>query len=325
MPSDRDSLRSPVTVALREEADDAEWDDLLASDPRATAFHSSPMHRAAARHTPGWSARWLEARRDARLVAGLPLMLRRRWGLEDWVSGMGGGYGGPVALPDAEEAEAALGRAFVRLGGWRRRHLELVWAGRRPPRGTWKGIGELSTAVLDVDADRDFDQLLLDRLPMNRRNECNRSDRRGLRVEVDESGQWLSDFHRIYRARCEQWKSPAVAEGYLREMLEQRPEARLFAVLTDEDRLVGAHLCVHLPGQLFAWVGTTERMKGVFPSSLVVREELRWCHRQRVEQLNLGSSLGIEGVRNFKRLVGARDDPRWILREQARWTRWLRR
>lgn len=324
MPSDSRPSPTEPSVTLRDDVDDAEWERLCASDPRATLFHTSRLHRDAGRTHDGWQSRWLEARRVDRLVAGLPVLCRRHLGFEDWVSGIGGSYGGPVAEPDAADAEARLGRAFRDLGGWRRRRLELVWAGREPPRGVWEGLRPLSTAVLDVDPTLDFERLLLQQLPKNRRNECRRSDRRGLRAEIDERGEHLSRFYSLYRERCEEWGSPPVPQDFLRSVLDAGDAAHLFVARTEDGRVVGGHLTVELPGELFAWVGTTERIAGVFPSSLLIREELRWCHRRKITRLNLGSSLGIEGVRNYKRLLGAREDRRWILRREPRWSRWLK-
>jgi CelD/BcsL family acetyltransferase involved in cellulose biosynthesis len=304
-------------LEIREDVDAGEWAELVDSDPDATVFHRPWFAEAVTRFHPDWKATWLQARREGQLVAGLPFHRRSRLGWQDWVSGWGGSYGGPVGVDPA--AIETVVRGFLRTHRLWRRHSEIVWASSQPPRESGPRWSPLETFVVRADGIEDFEELLLRRLPKNRRNECRRSVKRGLRVEVDPDAACLPAVWDIYREQCERWGSPPVHAGVWEAVLSNAPQGHLFVVLDEGDEVVGGHLCVELPGELFAWLGTTRRLEQTFPSSLIIREELRWVHDHGLGRLNLGSSMGLEGVRNYKALLGATNERRWIHRSTAWW------
>ena len=310
-----------LTLAVVDVVDDAEWDELSGRDPRAHGL----LHPRALRcvTTAGWRPRWYEVRdSDGGLRAGLGCAVRSRGGLLTLVAGPGGLYGGPVAGPDDAQAEALLAEAFGHRDRLRVVHRELVWARREPPRGDWSGLQALDAAVLDVDPHASFDRFLMDVVPKNRRNECNRSDRRGLRTEVHADARALAEFHPLYVERCREWGTPPLSLELLTTLVDTVDQAMVFVTRDADDRLIGAHVCVDLGDELFAWVGTTERRKDVFPSTVLVREEARWCHQHGRSRLNLGSSIGRAGIEGYKKLLGARWDRRWIVDEDRRpWRR----
>ena len=317
------TIASGLELGRRNEVDFGEWSELIRRDRRATVFQHPSVLEAFACHERGADAVWWEVRRsDRRLVGGLPLLRRRRWGTIAVLSGPAGIYGGPVTDPACSQAETILAEAFYREAGARWVHREMVWARPEPPRGDWKGLQPLPTAVLEIDPERPFEHFLREVFPKNRRNEGNRSDRRGLHVAVEDHARSIAEFHPLYRERCREWGVAPVADGLLVAMVDSHPECFVFVARDAEDRLVGAHVVVDLGDELFAWVGTTARRKDVFPATVLVREEARWCHRQRYRRLNLGASAGRQGVADYKRLLGARDDARWIVRADRRpWRR----
>ena len=312
-----------IRVEVRDEVDDQEWSDLLGRDPRAHCLQRPVVTRLIAEYDRAWSARWLEVRdEDGRLRAGLGFNERTRYGLTTKLAGWGGLYSGPVAAPDDAEAEALLARAFLSHRRVTAVHRELVWAGTEPPRGNWDGMRRLDAAVLDVDPDRSFQHFLAESFTNNRRNEGNRSDRRGLRLEVHRDGRALAAFHPLYVRQAAEWGTRAIGLNVLEALVEELPEAMVFATFDADQRVCGAHVCFDLGHELFAWVGTTERRRDVFPSTVIVREEARWCHANGRRRLNLGSSIGRRGIEGYKRAFGARWDVRWIVDEDRRpWRR----
>ncbi len=249
-------------------------------------------------------------------------MVRRHLGLEDWVSGWSGSYGGPL-WDGAPEVVEDLALAFRRTDSLRRRRSEIVWAGAERPAGPWKGWEPLKTAVLPLDGQASFDDFLRGTFPKNRRNECTRSEKRGLRVVHDPEGEYLIPVWELYSQRCQQWRSPVVPCELLEEFVSEWEEVSLFVALHEAEGVVGGHVCVRSGTELFAWLGTTRRMERVYPSALLIREEARWVHENALLRLNLGSSMGIGGVQNYKQLLGATEETRWILRDRAWW--WPRR
>ncbi len=310
-----------LTLAVVDAVDDAEWDELIRRDPRAHTLQRPLALRCAA--AAGWRPQWFEVRdRGGALRAGLGFAVRSRGGLLTVIAGPGGLYGGPVAGPDDGDAEAVLAAAFGRRDRLRVVHRELVWARPEPPRGDWHGLRSLDAAILDVDPGVPFERFLLEQLPKNRRNEGNRSDRRGLRTEVHHDARVLAEFHPLYVERCDEWGTPPLPLELLGGLVDGLDEAMVFVTRDAENRLAGAHVCVDLGDELFAWVGTTERRKDVFPSTVLVREEARWCHEHGRIRLNLGSSIGRAGIEGYKKLLGARWDRRWIVDEDRRpWRR----
>ena len=314
-------MGAELTLAVVDAVDDAEWDELVRRDPRAHTLQRPIALRCVA--AAGWRPRWFEVRDGAGVLrAGLGCAVRTRVGLSTVIAGLGGLYGGPVAGPDDAEAEAIMAEGFARRGRLRVVHRELVWGRQDPPRGDWKGLRALDAAVLDVDPTAPFDRFLKGIFPRNRRNEGNRSDRRGLRIEIHTASDVLAEFHPLYVERCREWGTPPLPLEFMAALVDTVDEALVFVTRDADERVAGAHVCVDLGDELFAWVGTTERRKDVFPSTVLVREEARWCHEHGRTRLNLGSSIGRAGIEGYKKLLGARWDRRWIVDEDRRpWRR----
>lgn len=308
--------RPDGALRWRDAVEEGEWDELLAADARAVPTQRPLVLRHWARATGG-QAQWLEWRDSGgALRGGLPCGVRRRGPLRREASLPGGLYGGPVVAPGHAAAFDALVGAFAGGGSWWLRSRELVWAhgdwpGERPP-----GLVELPTSTIDVPRE-DFDEFWRGRFPKNRRNECNRSERRGLVVAVEDDPAALRAFHGIYLARAREWGSPAEPLAWLEALLVELPQLHFFCA-RHEGRVVGGHLCLEQGDELFAWLGTSERSREIYPAALLVKAEVQWCMRRGLRRLNLGSSMGLGGVKDYKRLLGAGTEARWILRQGHR-------
>lgn len=312
-----------MTPRLVDHVEVAEWEALLASDPRASVFHHPRWNQRYARFHPTVRARWFEVRDGAgALVGGLPFVESRRAGFVAWTSGVGGTFGGPVVTQPEGEAESALVDAFTTAGGWRVVRRELVWDGALPPAGP-SPFRSIEAAVLDLR--EGFEPFLREHFPKKRRNECNRSDRRGLVINPEGSVAELAEFHGLYCDQAAEWGVRPEPLDYLKAVLEEEGSAHFFVGI-QEGRVVGGHLCFTRPDRLFAWIGTTKRMPTTFPSSLLIREEARWAADHGLAWLDLGSSVGLTGVAQYKRLLGADSRTRQLLFREAwplrAWGRW---
>lgn len=315
--------RSPWRVREVNRVDEAEWRELLDRDPRSLLVHEPRWLLRYVRHHPSKEARWLEARDGSgRLVAGLPFTRAHRMGLVALASGVAGSYGGPVCDPAVEGAEGSLMQRYLRSGGWRTVLREMLWAEAEPPEGGDELMLPIETAVLDLRGG--FEEVWTRRFSNNRRNECNRSEKRGLRVEPGRDPAWVEEFLPLYRKRCAEWRTRPLPGAFLREVLEEEPEAQLVRAVY-RGRQVGMHFCLRLGRQLLAWVGSSHRLREVFPSTMLVRGDVELGLELGCERLNLGSSLGLGGVARFKKLMGAEGARAWLLRREARWLRRLRR
>jgi hypothetical protein len=270
-----------------------------------------------ARGIPGGRARWIEVEDEAgQLLAGLPLIERSRWGLKQIVSGGSGLYGGPVVDPSSSGAVDLLASEFERSGGLRTVQRELVWAGREMPAVAWTGMRRLPTSVIRLRIEGDFDEGYEASLRRARRKERRRLLRSGFGVQLEDPDRFLESFHEIYAERCRDWGSRPVPLHTLRELFACGDEWLAFVARSSDGQILGAHLCIDLGDELFAWLGTTRRVEGGSLATLLVEAELRWCHTQGRSLLNLGTSGELGGVSEFKRGISAEDDPRWIVRWQ---------
>lgn len=315
--------RSPWKLRVVEKVDDAEWDGLVDADPRAMLFHRPRWLKRYVQYHPQKESRWLEARnRDGLLEAGLPYALSRRLGMRALASGVAGCYGGPVRRPGAEGAEAMIVERYLREGGWGTVLREMLWGNPEPPAGGEEILMPIEAAVLDLQGG--YERVWREAFSNNRRNECNRSEKRGLTTQVGRDPAWLDAFLPLYRRRCAEWRSRPLPGAFLHAVLAEEPAACLVRA-EHEGQQVGLHFCFDLPGQLLAWLGSAERLREVFPATMLVRQEVLLGLELGHQSLNLGSSLGLGGVARFKALMGSSDSRAWLLRREAGWLRKLRR
>jgi hypothetical protein len=92
-----------------------------------------------------------------------------------------------------------------------------------------------------------------------------------------------------------------------------------------EGRVVGMHICFDLGSEFLAWLGTSERLREVFPATMMVKAGVEAAVARGCKRMNLGSSLGLRGVSDFKKFVGAKSSRRWLLHQQAGWVERARR
>lgn len=310
---------SPASLLLREvgDVDPARWEELVASDPESTPLHRPAVNRILAGGIRGARPIWLEVSdRNGVLRAGLPLIERRRFGLRHIVSGASGLYGGPVVDGDNPDAARLLADRFARLGGLRTFRRELVWSGRTPPAGGWEGIRTLPTSILPLRPGSEFDEWYQGQLKPARRKERRRLQGLGYHVACEEAPAFMHDFHAVYRERCRGWGAVPIPDSTLSALLDLGPEWKAFVVREAGGSVVGAHVCVDLGTELFAWMGTSRRVEGGSAATLLIEAELRWCHDNGRAALNLGTSPDLAGVSDFKRGISAVEDPRWIVRWQ---------
>jgi CelD/BcsL family acetyltransferase involved in cellulose biosynthesis len=304
-------LPSSWRIERTRQVDRGEWQALAAADVAASGFHDPRFVALFAAWRPRSEAAYLELRDDAgNLRGGLPFLVQHRGRFQAFSSGPAGSYGGPIAAAAAERW--ALVDAFLSMGRLETLRREMLC--RAELAAPSPSLEPRTAGYLSLEGG--FETFLRERFPRNRRNECNRSERRGLVFEMARDAASVERFHAILAENFVLWKTRPLELPFLVALLEEMDAFTLF-VVRYEGEVVGGHLCCEHGDELFPWVGATARRDGIFPAPYLIREEARYAAGRGLRVLNLGASDGLAGVADFKRLLGASERTQWHLFREA--------
>jgi len=240
-------------------------------------------------------------------VGGLPLVRFRRGPFHYIESLPMGTYGGPIvdpSHPDAPAVERALLDRLLRLANDRRclRMQCVIRGGDAVER--YPVFERSDIHLLPLDAG--FEHFWIKVFPRNRRNECNRAAKRGVRTEWGANPQHISAFYELHVEAHRRWGLAPHPEAFFHDICAADPERAFFVSVLHEDTFLGAHLTFISGRELVAWHGVTRRegSKTYFPASVIVKAEAEEGCRRGLEAVNLGGSGGHEGVESFKKMVG---------------------
>jgi hypothetical protein len=168
---------------------------------------------------------------------------------------------------------------------------------------------EIQAAIMPLAEGLDHVEMHV--LKKNRRNERNRSLKRGCRYGVTNDKDFLAEYYPIYRAAAERWGITATPLGLLRDMLIAPGDHTFLTYVTFEDSVIGGHLNFHWGNRVIAWNGATRpEHDDKFPATLLIWADLEEACRRQAEWLDLGGHGGKASLANFKRLLGAEGEIR---------------
>lgn len=313
---------APATVRVERSARaPAGWDALVAADGSHDYPHTAHWNESAAAALPGAAAAWLTAREGDRLVAGLAAIERAygRWPLarRRLDSSCEGTSCGPLVAADLpghrqEELVRALLAAYLRL---RRGSLGAVTLALGPERERrWGPLlagapdwrrHDSPTAVIDLEGGADV--VAARRLSMVKRNERNRSLRRGATFEATTDPSALAAYYPIYLAAAAQWGVVPTPLPFLQALLADPAGRVFFTCVRVDGRVAGGHLNLHLGDRVFAWNGVTDPAvaRTHFPATLCFWGDIVEACRRGARWLDVGASGGISSLDGFKRYFGA--------------------
>ncbi len=301
-------------IRIVDAPDPAEWRCLVDTCPDATFFHDRAWVELYVRHHGGRILH-LVAHADGRLVGGM-IAVRVKRGVFHAIESLPlGTYGGPLVSPDFRDADtlrAALVERFLQLGR-RGTCVRVQCVLRRGPE-----LPGFTTAPIHViPVDLGFEHFWLKVFPRNRRNECNRAEKRNVEVRIGMSDAELDAFYPLHLDAHARWAMRPHPIGFFAE-LRGIPDVRVFTVL-HEDTVLGAHFSLLSQDELLMWHGVTRRegSKTYFPSSMLVKRQAEEAVRLGLARLNLGGSGGLAGIENFKKLVGGESADTCVLEHNA--------
>jgi CelD/BcsL family acetyltransferase involved in cellulose biosynthesis len=315
-----DAVLPDVSIADVTEAP-ADWSAFLRNARGAGFFHGAAWTEAVCRHVPGLRPVWLTARTtDGRLLGGLVAVRRSRGALVQFDSSYDGTSGGP--LVSAELPETAGRDLVLRL---LRRYAQLA---RRPTATAAfnfgaeqeRDCGELiraagwrpepiTAALLPLSGG--IDHVEMNVFKKNRRNERNRSLKRGCSADVTTDPQLLAEYYPIYEAAARHWRITPTPFGLLRDLLVDTGGAAFLSYVRYEGRVIGGHVNFHWGDRVTAWNGATRpEHNDKFPATLLIWTDIVESCRRQASWLDLGASGGIPSLESFKKLLGARQETR---------------
>jgi len=306
----------------------AEWDDFLAAHPAASFFHQPLWTELVCRHVQGSEPVWLAARRQGDLVGGLTAVRRRRGLFARLISHHEGTCGGPLVAPGLAPEEqqrvfATILERYAALVGGRTVALSVSLDtvqeqrfGRLCSAAGWQRT-EIPTAVLPLSGGIEHVEKHV--FKKNRRNERNRSLKKGCQPGVTDDPAILAEYYPIYLESARRWRIEPAPEGLLRDLLVQGRGAAFLTYVRFEGRVIGAHLSLHRGDRVTAWNGATlAEHNDKFPATLLIWTDLEEACRREAAVLDLGGSAGLTKLASFKKLLGAEEEIRGHYLKEAR-------
>lgn len=314
-----------IRVTLSGEAPDG-WSALLTAQDGVELSLTEAWTTLAARHYPASRGLWITADLDGLLAAGMPLLARRRQGLERLESSFDGTAGGVVLHPDLEdEQRRGICRRLVdalddHLGGLTAlaavsgvpAQADLAAALERPG---WQRQ-DYQTAL--VDCRRGPEHVEVQLWTNNRRNERNRGLKRGCTLHSGGSLDDLERWYPLYLQKSRQWAQAEVPLGFFRDLVAACPEQTVLDTVRLEGELVGGHFCFVAGDRLVAWQGAVqpELSRRYFLTPLLYWRNILTACEWGLDWVDFGGCVGRDSLWDFKRRCGAQASPRvqWIRR-----------
>jgi hypothetical protein len=277
---------------------------------------------------------WLVARQAGELVGGLVGVRQRQgWG-ERLASHYEGTCSGPLVRSDLELATkervcTALLAHFARLRGWRTwtASFNLTAAAEE----LWGGIARRAgwqprpNPAAFIPLQEGLDHVERYVFKKNRRNERNRSLKRGCEPGVTTDPEILAQYYPVYVDAARHWGISPTPLSLLRELLVRGEGHAFLTYVRYRGTVIGGHVSFHWGDRVTAWNGATlPEHNDKFPATLLIWTDIEEACRRGAAVLDLGASGGIPSLANFKKLLGASEEIRFQYEKAQPLYRWLR-
>lgn len=218
------------------------------------------------------------------------------------------GYGGPFAwgLSDADEASADF---WSQLDQWLRDHnvvSEFVrFSLRQEALLPYPGVQTSRMKNIVRSLDLDEDALWMD-LAHSVRKDVKKARRSGITIAVDESGEDLDEFMRIYAGTMKRREAGSwyyFPKSFFEAInSELRGQFAYFHAYLD-GRIVSTELVLVSETSVYSFLGGTDSSAFEFrPNGLLKYEVIRWAQERGIQRFVLGGGAAPgDGIERFKR------------------------
>jgi CelD/BcsL family acetyltransferase involved in cellulose biosynthesis len=326
---------APQVSAVSEVPGD--WDDLRASASANEFPHDPLWSELAARHEPTASNVWIAVHAEGRLIAGAPLLKRRRRGLARLESQLDGTVAGPLLRDDLppslrDEALGAVLTAAAELLGGTTGLVAMTVAG--PDRQLLATRAQALGWIVDdydsaiVDCRDGLEHVERELWTNNRRNERNRGLKRGCTLHGGADVEALERWYPIYLARTRAWAQAAIPLGFMRDLLREAPQQACFDHVRLDGEVVGGHFGFVSRDRLMAWQGAarSDLARSHFLTTLLYWRNIETACERGLAGVDFGGYVGRDSLWDFKRRCGATGERRTQLQRRSwlgRLHRWL--
>ncbi len=312
------------------------WERLLADAEHPSLYADPVWATTLCRHLPRRRPLWLLVSEGERPLAGMIGIVRRRGPLEVVQGQHEGLSGAPLlvaGLPARrrEEVVAACAVGWARLVGRGVRRVSASlslpppWDGALAGHLRAEGWRRETVPAAVFDLAPGLEAVEREQLRKNRRNERNRSLRRGCRLETTTDPAVAEPFLAVYALSARRWGITPPPLALLADLLAAAGGRVFCTVVRHGDEFLGGHLLLHEGETVTAWLGATlPGREELFPATLLVWGDLQEACARGARWLDLGGHGGQRGVANFKRLLGAQEVMRGLWRREWFPVRWSR-
>lgn len=161
-----------------------------------------------------------------------------------------------------------------------------------------------------------YENIEMNLVPKNRRNERNRSLKRGCVAGVTSDPEIIEEYYPVYLESASSWGVTPVPKQFMKQLLGQSDGSVFMTYVRHEEKFVGGHLNFHGDGIVTAWNGATDKDdKSIYPASVLIFKDIEEACNRGCKVLDLGAHGGVKGVSNFKKMFGAESDSRLAFRK----------
>ena len=295
-----------------------EYWQLLASQSNAHYFQGSSWSSAISNNYSGCDTVWITAFKNDVPVGGLVLVSVTRAIFMQLYSNYEGTFGGPFCLPTLSGEEklkvnSMLLEEFAKLSSGKKVIASTVCTSSSKADSvlTRAGFEIQHFTGASISLADGYNHVEMNIIKKNRRNERNRSLKRGCTTGVTTDPKIIDEYYPIYLRATSRWGSKPAPEQLLKDLLADSSGNAFMSWVRLDGKLIGGHLNFSAGGIVTAWNGATNlELKGVFPASVLIFTDVEEACSRGCALLDLGAHGGVDGVEQFKRMFGAESDRR---------------
>ncbi|MCP4144978.1 MAG: GNAT family N-acetyltransferase [bacterium] len=290
----------------------------MASKSDAHYFQGSSWSSAISNNYHGCDAVWITAFQGDEPVGGMAFVSVTRAIFTQLYSNYEGTFGGPFCLSTLSDEEKSrvnsmLLEEFAKLSSVKKVIASTVCTSSAEAGSilTSAGFEKQPFTGASISLVDGYNHVEMNVIKKNRRNERNRSLKRGCTTGVTTDPKIIDEYYPIYLRATNRWGSIPVPEQLLKDLLADSGGSAFMSWVRLDGKLIGGHLNFSAGGIVTAWNGATDlELKDIFPASVLIFTDVEEACSRGCALLDLGAHGGVDGVEQFKRMFGAESDHR---------------